>query len=107
MHVVSGRKDAHHEKYTDWKQLWHPNYEDYSRAEASLVLDNNTVTNVTVQMGATAYLHCRVRHTPDRALGGGDVSIFRILAISSGNRFWTAKRISLDGGFSSKTRFSG
>ncbi|XP_048518012.1 neuronal growth regulator 1 [Dendroctonus ponderosae] len=68
----SRRKDAHHEKYTDWKQLWHPNYEDYSRAEASLGLDNNTVTNVTVQMGATAYLHCRVRHTPDRTLGGGD-----------------------------------
>lgn len=55
--------------------MWHPNYEDYSRAEASVGYDNNTVTNVTVQLGATAYLHCRVRSSPDRTIGGGEVSV--------------------------------
>lgn len=73
--IVLGRKDSHQDKYTDWRQLWHPNYEDYSRAEASVGYDNNTVTNVTVQLGATAYLHCRVRSSPDRTIGGGEVSV--------------------------------
>lgn len=30
------------------------------------VFDNNLVTNVTVQMGATAFLHCRVRNLGER-----------------------------------------
>ncbi|RZC37890.1 uncharacterized protein BDFB_006964, partial [Asbolus verrucosus] len=34
--------------------------------------ENNTITNVTVQLGATAYLHCHVRSTGDRALAGAE-----------------------------------
>lgn len=71
---VSGRKDTYEEKYSEWRQLWHPNYEDFTRAEAAVGFDNNTITNVTVQLGATAYLHCRVRSSADRTLGGGEVS---------------------------------
>ncbi|XP_030765176.1 neurotrimin-like [Sitophilus oryzae] len=65
------RKETQH-KYSEWRQLWHPNFEDYNRAEASVGFDNNTITNVTVQLGATAYLHCRVRSSADRTLGGGE-----------------------------------
>lgn len=36
--------------------------------------ENNTITNVTVQLGATAYLHCHVRSTGDRTLAGAEVS---------------------------------
>ncbi|XP_066249389.1 neurotrimin [Euwallacea similis] len=68
----TGSRRKVQDEYSDKKQLWHPNFEDYSRAEASVGYDNNTITNVTVQLGATAYLHCRVRSSVDRALGGGD-----------------------------------
>ncbi|KAL1501081.1 hypothetical protein ABEB36_006474 [Hypothenemus hampei] len=68
----SRKKESHQNKNTDWSQLWHPHYEDYTRAEASVGYENNTITNVTVQLGATAYLHCRVRSSADRTLGAGD-----------------------------------
>lgn len=61
------------QKYSDWRQLWYPNFEDFSRAEAIAGAENNTITNVTVQLGATAYLHCHVRNTGDRALAGAEV----------------------------------
>ncbi|XP_044739915.1 sialoadhesin-like [Chrysoperla carnea] len=35
---------------------------------------NNTVTNVTVQLGTTAYLHCHVRHS-DHAITGSEQQI--------------------------------
>ncbi|XP_068894770.1 protein CEPU-1 isoform X1 [Tenebrio molitor] len=60
------------QKYSDWRQLWYPNFEDFSRAEAMAGAENNTITNVTVQLGATAYLHCHVRSTGDRALAGAE-----------------------------------
>lgn len=66
------RRDA--QQYNlEWRQLWYPNFEDYARAEG-IVGDNNTVTNVTVQLGATAYLHCHVRTTADRTMAGAEVS---------------------------------
>ncbi|XP_050296546.1 hemicentin-2-like [Anthonomus grandis grandis] len=72
-HTTGIRKSStQQEKYTGWKQLWHPNFEDYSRAEAAVGYDNNTITNVTVQLGATAYLHCKVRSSAERTLGGGE-----------------------------------
>ncbi|XP_065167660.1 neurotrimin-like [Atheta coriaria] len=60
------------QKYSEWRQLWYPNFgEDYAKAENSLGGEtNNTVSNVTVQLGATAYLHCHVRNTNDRTLAG-------------------------------------
>lgn len=69
--IVAERRDL--QKYSDWRQLWYPNFEDFSRAEAMAGAENNTITNVTVQLGATAYLHCHVRSTGDRALAGAEV----------------------------------
>ncbi|CAG9863235.1 unnamed protein product [Phyllotreta striolata] len=69
------RRDGHQQqqqKYSEWRQLWYPSFEDFSRAEAMTGAENNTITNVTVQLGATAYLHCHVRSTGDRALAGGE-----------------------------------
>ncbi|KYB26745.1 hypothetical protein TcasGA2_TC010603 [Tribolium castaneum] len=68
--IVAERRDL--QKYSDWRQLWYPNFEDFSRAEAMAGAENNTITNVTVQLGATAYLHCHVRSTGDRALAGAE-----------------------------------
>ncbi|XP_044747062.1 lachesin isoform X2 [Coccinella septempunctata] len=60
------------QKYSEWKQLWYPNLEELAKAEASLASDNNTVTNITVQLGATAFLHCHVRNSHDRTLAGSE-----------------------------------
>lgn len=74
----TGRRDT--ETYSEWRQLWYPNFEDYAKAESLASGDNNnTVTNVTVQLGATAYLHCHVRNTGDRALSGAEVCLSFIL----------------------------
>lgn len=51
--------------------MWYPNLDDLARAEA--LGQNNTVTNITVQLGATAYLHCHVRSGGDRTISGGEV----------------------------------
>ncbi|KAK9892144.1 hypothetical protein WA026_018343, partial [Henosepilachna vigintioctopunctata] len=59
-------------KSSEWKQLWYPNLEDFTKAEASISSENNTVTNITVQLGATAFLHCHVRSTNDRTLAGSE-----------------------------------
>lgn len=53
--------------------MWYPNLDDLARAEA--VGQNNTITNITVQLGATAYLHCHVRSGGDRTISGGEVNI--------------------------------
>ncbi|XP_056646510.1 hemicentin-2-like isoform X1 [Diorhabda sublineata] len=70
------RKDVYQQqqqqKYSEWRQLWYPNFEEFSRAEAMAGAENNTITNVTVQLGATAYLHCHVRTTGDRTLAGAE-----------------------------------
>lgn len=60
-------------EYPDWRQLWHSN-EGLVKGEGGISpLDNNTVTNVTAQLGATAYLHCHVRSIGDRAMQGSEV----------------------------------
>ncbi|RZF41348.1 hypothetical protein LSTR_LSTR000062 [Laodelphax striatellus] len=52
---------------TEWQQLWYSNFEEYQRlTEPSF--DNNTVSNVTVQLGGTAFLHCRVRNLGERTI---------------------------------------
>lgn len=71
--LVAGRRDL--QKYSDWRQLWYNNFEDFARAEGAAGAENNTVNNVTVQLGATAYLHCHVRNPGDR-MTGADVSSF-------------------------------
>ncbi|CAH1110063.1 unnamed protein product [Psylliodes chrysocephalus] len=71
---MHARRDGYQQqqKYSEWRQLWYPSFEDFSRAEAMTGAENNTITNVTVQLGATAYLHCHVRSTGDRTLAGAE-----------------------------------
>lgn len=70
--IFSGRRDI--QTYPDWRQLWNSNtLDDYAKVEGSAGPENNTVNNVTVQLGATAYLHCHVRSPGDR-IAGTDVS---------------------------------
>ncbi|KAK4883917.1 hypothetical protein RN001_000188, partial [Aquatica leii] len=64
--VDIGRKDLGH---SNWRQLWYNSFEDFARAEGAAGAENNTINNVTVQLGATAYLHCRVRNPGDRMTG--------------------------------------
>lgn len=60
--------------YPDWRQLWHAGMEDALNLDVASwgVMENNTVTNVTVQLGATAFLHCHVRTFGDRTIGGAE-----------------------------------
>ncbi|XP_077294202.1 transmembrane and immunoglobulin domain-containing protein 1-like [Arctopsyche grandis] len=48
----------------DWQALWYNGFEEYQKLEP--VLENNTISNVTVQLGSNAFLHCPVRHKADR-----------------------------------------
>ncbi|XP_075215005.1 limbic system-associated membrane protein-like [Lycorma delicatula] len=51
----------------DGREWWYSNMEELQRlAEPSL--DNNTASNVTVQLGGTAFLHCRVRNLGERTI---------------------------------------
>ncbi|VEN53068.1 unnamed protein product [Callosobruchus maculatus] len=61
--------ENHIVRRTHLRQLWDPNFEDAMRVEAVTGTENNTVTNMTVQLGATAYMHCHVRSS-ERELGG-------------------------------------
>lgn len=77
----SGKQDT--ENYAKWREQWYPNLEDYARAEGAAGAENNTVNNVTVQLGATAYLHCHVRSLGDRALAVAEVTTPACLLISA------------------------
>lgn len=61
----------------DWKALWFSNLDDLQRVNDAN--DNNTVSNVTVQLGGTAFLHCKVRNLADRTVSDAEVSDFAIL----------------------------
>ncbi|KAI5744588.1 hypothetical protein M8J76_003594 [Diaphorina citri] len=50
----------------DWPS-WYNNFDEYQRLTEP-IFDNNTVTNMTVQLGGTAYLHCRVRNLGERTI---------------------------------------
>lgn len=58
----------------DWKALWFSNLDDLQRVNDAN--DNNTVSNVTVQLGGTAFLHCKVRNLADRTVSDAEVSDF-------------------------------
>lgn len=49
-----------------WRYEWHSNHKGYNKLERPL--ENNTLTNVTIQLGTTAFLHCPVRHSSDRGV---------------------------------------
>ncbi|KAG8236124.1 hypothetical protein J437_LFUL000487 [Ladona fulva] len=61
------------------KQLWFSNFEEFQRLTEP-AFDNNTVSNVTVQLGGTAFLHCRVRNLGERTVSGAEVRITSILS---------------------------
>lgn len=68
MFVISVKRELNGKsESTEWQQLWYSNFEEYQRlTEPSF--DNNTVSNVTVQLGGTAFLHCRVRNLGERTV---------------------------------------
>lgn len=51
----------------EWQQLWYSNFEEFQKLTEP-IFDNNTVSNMTVQLGSTAYLHCRVRNLGERTV---------------------------------------
>lgn len=59
-----GRRDTFG-RSSDWQRLWYSNFEEFQKL-AEPLFDNNTVTNLTVQLGGNAFLHCRVRNLGER-----------------------------------------
>ncbi|KAF4525984.1 hypothetical protein B566_EDAN000776 [Ephemera danica] len=56
------------EKYP-WQNPWYSDYGKF-RKNNDPVFDHNMVTNVTAQLGGTAFLHCRVRNLGERPIHG-------------------------------------
>ena len=63
---VAGRREVPH-RHAEWQQLWYSNFEEYQRIMEPN-FDSNTTSNITVQMGATAFLYCRVRNLGERTV---------------------------------------
>lgn len=59
---------------SDWKALWYSNLDELQRVNEAN--DNNTISNVTVQLGGTAFLHCKARHMADRTISDAEVRVF-------------------------------
>ncbi|XP_023290818.1 zwei Ig domain protein zig-8 isoform X2 [Orussus abietinus] len=59
----------------DWRSLLYGNFEELHRPNE--VNDNNTVTNVTVQQGGTAFLHCNVHHLNEHTVTDTEISWIR------------------------------
>jgi len=55
------------EKYP-WQNPWYKDYGKFrkNRKNNDPVFDLNMVTNVTAQLGGTAFLHCRVKNLGER-----------------------------------------
>ncbi|KAL4107919.1 hypothetical protein QTP88_018188 [Uroleucon formosanum] len=51
--------------HSEWQQLWYSSVDEFQKFTEPL-LDNTTETNLTVPLGSTAYLHCRVRNLGER-----------------------------------------
>ncbi|XP_015430109.1 PREDICTED: hemicentin-2-like [Dufourea novaeangliae] len=60
---------------SDWKTLWFSNLDELQRVNEAN--DNNTVSNVTVQLGGTAFLHCKVRNLAERTVSDAEISWIR------------------------------
>lgn len=56
---------------SDWRALWFSNLDELQRVNEAN--DNNTVSNVTVQLGGTAFLHCKVRNLAERTVSDAEV----------------------------------
>ncbi|CAD6244226.1 GSCOCG00013304001-RA-CDS [Cotesia congregata] len=59
----------------DWRALWYSNLDELQRVNEAN--DNNTVSNVTVQLGGTAFLHCKVRNIGERSISDAEISWIR------------------------------
>ncbi|KYQ55209.1 hypothetical protein ALC60_05834 [Trachymyrmex zeteki] len=55
---------------SDWKALWFSNLDELQRVNEAN--DNNTVSNITVQLGGTAFLHCKVRNLAERTVSDAE-----------------------------------
>ncbi|KAF7989864.1 hypothetical protein HCN44_008538 [Aphidius gifuensis] len=60
---------------SDWRALWYSNLDELQRVNEAN--DNNTVSNVTVQLGGTAFLHCKVRNLAERSISDAEISWIR------------------------------
>ncbi|XP_043279945.1 hemicentin-2 [Venturia canescens] len=60
---------------SDWRALWYSNLDELQRVNEAN--DNNTVSNVTVQLGGTAFLHCKVRNLAERTISDAEISWIR------------------------------
>ncbi|XP_011300643.1 hemicentin-2 [Fopius arisanus] len=60
---------------SDWRALWYNNLDELQRVNEAN--ENNTVSNVTVQLGGTAFLHCKVRHLAERSISDAEISWIR------------------------------
>lgn len=61
------RRDVGKSGMTDWRQLWYNGLNEYQRIDQT-TSDNNTMLNVTAQLGTTAFLHCPDKNVGDRGV---------------------------------------
>jgi hypothetical protein len=59
------------ERYPGSKSHGHPDYGKSRGSGSDPVFDNNLITNVTAQLGGTAFLHCCVRNLGERPVSRG------------------------------------
>ncbi|XP_046434124.1 neurotrimin [Neodiprion pinetum] len=59
----------------EWRALWYSNLDELQRVNDAN--DNNTISNVTVQLGGNAFLHCKVRNLAERTVSGAEISWIR------------------------------
>ena len=67
---------------SDWKALWYSSLDELQRVNEAN--ENNTVSNVTVQLGGTAFLHCKVRNLAERTISDAEVRSFPFPAPAAG-----------------------
>ncbi|XP_063980771.1 zwei Ig domain protein zig-8 [Diachasmimorpha longicaudata] len=60
---------------SDWRALWYNNLDELQRVNEAN--ENNTVSNVTVQLGGTAFLHCKLRNLAERSISDAEISWIR------------------------------
>ncbi|GLV39962.1 defective proboscis extension response 12 [Carabus blaptoides fortunei] len=60
--------------YPEWRRHWYSAHDNHGRGAKNGYGrgKNNTVTNVTVQLGATGFLHCHIRTMVERTIIGAE-----------------------------------
>ncbi|CAH0391641.1 unnamed protein product [Bemisia tabaci] len=62
-----GKRETRGRDLFGWQQLWYSSGDDYQQFNEPIFI-NNTVTDRTVQLGATAFLNCSVRNLGERTI---------------------------------------